>query len=434
MARILRDSWDVRASRLSLNTHNSIRNVVEGIQLKLNPEYKLINLSLGDPSAFGNLVPPNELLEAVRDSVAVCASRNYGPTNGELLARQAVAEYSAHQGSITADDVILSSGCAHALEMSITVLANPGQNILIPRPGYTIYMTLAEGLGIKCKFYDLLANQQWKVDLESLKNAIDDNTAAIIVLNPSNPCGSVYDENHLLDILDIALTFKIPIIADEIYEHFVFSGHKYTALSSLSKDVPVLTCSGLTKRFLVPGWRMGWVIIHDRNNIFGKEIRKGLRNLCGRILGPCKLIQEAMPIILKSTSAHFFSGVMSFIERQAILAFQELKQAPGLNPIMPNGSMYMMIGITTCMFSDIKDDLQFIEQLYSEQSVFCIPGKCFFFPNFMRIVLTVPEDIMREACKRIIKFCEQHAAHENSKEIDTTTLHVELEPKALRRY
>lgn len=134
------------------------------------------------------------------------------------------------------------------------------------------------------------------------------------MINPSNPCGSVYNKEHLLDILNVASRNKVPIIADEIYEHFVFSGYEYTAISSLSKDVPVLTCGGLTKRFLVPGWRMGWVIIHDRHGIFGKEIRKGLANLSQRILGPNTIVQRALPAILKYTPQSFFDDVVLFIE------------------------------------------------------------------------------------------------------------------------
>lgn len=124
----------------------------------------------------------------------------------------------------------------------------------------------------------------------------------------------MYDKEHLLEILDIASRNKVPIIADEIYEHFVFSGHKFTPISSVSKDVPVLTCSGLTKRFLVPGWRMGWVVIHDRNNVLGKEIRLALSNLSMRILGPSALIQTALPAILEYTPQCFFDEVLLFIE------------------------------------------------------------------------------------------------------------------------
>lgn len=155
------------------------------------------------------------------------------------------------------------------------------------------------------------------MDIEDLENQIDEDTAAIVVINPSNPCGSVYNKEHLYEILDVASRNHLPIIADEIYEHFVFSGNEFTALSSLSKDVPIISCGGLTKRFLVPGWRMGWIILHDRNNVFGKEVRKGLANLSTRILGPCTLIQRALPMILKNTPQSFFDDVVLFIEVSA---------------------------------------------------------------------------------------------------------------------
>ncbi|XP_013133980.1 PREDICTED: tyrosine aminotransferase [Papilio polytes] len=417
--------WDVRASTLARNTHNLIRSIVENLTVEPNPSKPFIALSVGDPTTFGNLNPPEQVLQAVRESIELHTSRGYGPAKGHQEAREAVAEYSAHQGNVTAEDVILCSGCSHAIELVISVLADSGQNILVPRPGFMIYKTLAEGLGIVIKYYKLLPDKQWMVDLDDLENQIDDDTAAIIVINPSNPCGSVYNKEHLNDILDIASRNRVPIIADEIYEHFVFSGNEFTAISSLSKDVPVLTCSGLTKRFLVPGWRLGWIIIHDRHNILGKEVRNGLANLATRILGPSTLIQRALPAILKYTPQSFFDEVVLFIENQAKMAFEELRRAPGLRPIMPQGAMYMMIEIKISLFPEFKNDLQFVERMVSEQSVFCLPGRCFEYPNFMRIVLTVPEDILREACQRLVIFCKEHIdIGEKCKEIDNNIIPV----------
>ncbi|GBP66560.1 Tyrosine aminotransferase [Eumeta japonica] len=382
-------------------------------------------IRVGDPTTFGNLNPPEQVIQAVKDSIELHSSRGYGPSNGHLEARKAIAEYSAHQGPVKPEDVILCSGCSHALDLAVSVLADAGQNILVPRPGFMIYKTLAEGLGIDVKYYNLLPNQQWNVDLEDLENQIDDDTSAIVVINPSNPCGSVYTKNHLLEIIDIASRNRVPIIADEIYEHFVFSGHEYTALSSLSEDVPVLTCSGLTKRFLVPGWRMGWLIVHDRKGVLGKEVRKGLSNLSTRILGPNTLVQKALPAILTLTPQSFFDEVILFIESNAKLAWESLRGVPGLRPIMPQGAMYMMIEIKMGLFPHFKNDLQFVENLMAEQSVFCLPGQCFEFPNYMRIVLTVPEDVLREACKRMAVFCQHHTtAREKLKVIDCDVIAV----------
>lgn len=169
----------------------------------------------------------------------------YGPAVGFLEARQAVAEYSQHQGDISAKDVILCSGCSCALDMCIAVLGGPGKNILIPKPGFSIYGTLAEGFGIDCRSYSLIPEKNWEIDLEQLETLIDEHTAAIIITNPSNPCGSVYSKEHILEILRIAEKNFVPIIADEIYEHFVFPGQEYHSISSLSRHVPVLHCGGL---------------------------------------------------------------------------------------------------------------------------------------------------------------------------------------------
>ena len=168
------------------------------------------------------------------------------------------------------------------MDLCISAVANPGHNILVPRPGFPLYTTLANGLGIQTKEYNLLPEKDWQVDLKHMESVIDENTVAILINNPSNPCGSVFDEKHLKDILEIAEEYCLPIIADEIYEHFVFNGSEksYTPIAKLSKNVPVLSCGGLTKRYLVPGWRLGWITIHERNDIFQESgIRKGLQSL-----------------------------------------------------------------------------------------------------------------------------------------------------------
>jgi tyrosine aminotransferase len=334
----------------------------------------------------------------------------YAPSTGYLEARKAVAE---HIGDgIGPEDVILCSGCSCSLDLCISAVANPGQNILVPLPGFPLYTTLANGLGIKTKEYNLIPENDWQVDLDHMESMIDENTVAILVNNPSNPCGSVFDEAHLTEILKIAEEHCLPIIADEIYEHFVFNGSEkpYTPIAKLSKNVPVLSCGGLTKRYLVPGWRLGWITLHDRNGIFQESgIRKGLHSLSQRIIGANTIVQGALPSILKDTPASFFNETLDIIEANAKLSFEKLSQIPGLRPVMPSGAMYMMVGIDGAGFSkDFSNDLEIVEAMVTEQSVFCLPGKCFNIPNFFRIVLTVPGKLMAEACDRIAEFCEKH--------------------------
>lgn len=113
-------------------------------------------MSEGDPTTFGNLKPAKEVIEAVQESIASQMYNGYAPSTGYEKAREAVAEYgSSDFVKVEAKDVILCSGCSCALDLCITALARDGQNILIPRPGFSIYRTLAEGLGIAVKTYNL---------------------------------------------------------------------------------------------------------------------------------------------------------------------------------------------------------------------------------------------------------------------------------------
>ncbi|XP_067130747.1 tyrosine aminotransferase-like [Centruroides vittatus] len=406
-----RTHWNVNSSKIAEKTCNPIRSLFEVLKLEPNPEKQMIALSLGDPTVFGNLNPSDEAREAIIDSVNSMKFNGYAPSTGYEIARKAVAEYaSTPEAELSPRDVILTSGCSHALDLCITVIANPGQNILVPRPGFPLYRTLAEGLGIETKHYNLLPERGWEIDLDDLESQIDSQTVAIIINNPSNPCGSVFSRFHLQEILKVAERNFIPIIADEIYDYFVFPGFEFIPIASLSTNVPILTCGGLTKRHLVPGWRMGWILIHDRNDVFEASIRNGLLSLSQRIIGSNTIVQGALPAILNNTPQSFFDETIEIVNSNAKFAHSYLSKIPGLHPITPAGAMYMMVYIEMSCFPDIKHDTHFMEALISEQSVSCLPGSCFDFPDYIRIVLTLPEEQLKEACERIEQFCYNHYA------------------------
>lgn len=110
--------------------------------------------------------------------------------------------------------------------------------------------------------------------MDELESLIDERTKAIVVNNPSNPCGSVYSREHLLDIINLAERYKLPIIADEVYGDMVFPGNEFYYMSELSQHVPILSCNALSKRFILPGWRFGWIAIHDPKNYLASNFDK----------------------------------------------------------------------------------------------------------------------------------------------------------------
>ncbi|XP_067358377.1 tyrosine aminotransferase isoform X1 [Channa argus] len=424
-AKSRRQRWDVKPSEMANNTLNPIRAIVDGMKLTPNPEKPMIALSIGDPTVFGNLPTDEAVLQAMKVAIDSQKYNGYAPSVGYLKSRQAVANfYSCPEAPIAAEDVILTSGCSQAIELAISVLCNPGDNILVPCPGFSLYKTLAVSMGIKVKLYNLLLvgitypgsstgnrflpEKLWEIDLQQMESLIDEKTSCVIVTNPSNPCGSVFSKEHIQKILKVASRHCVPILADEIYSDMVFPGCDCPSMASLSSDVPILSCGGLAKRWLVPGWRMGWILIHDRNEIFGSQIRQGLVKLSQRILGACTIVQGALESILNNTPQSFYNNTISFLKSNSEICFNELSIVPGLNPVMPSGAMYLMVGIEMNHFPDFENDVDFTERLVTEQSVFCLPASAFEYPNYFRIVVTVPEEMMVEACGRIGEFCQRH--------------------------
>ncbi|XP_022244580.1 tyrosine aminotransferase-like [Limulus polyphemus] len=352
---VTRRSWNVMPSKLAVNTVNPIRKIVENMKITPNPKKYMIALSIGDPTVFGNLKPCEKITEAIVDSVRSKKFNGYGTSVGLEEAREAVAVYTSCPGaSIEAKDVILNSGCSHALEMCMTVLANPGQNILAPRPGFPLYRTLAESTGIEVKYYELLS-------------------------------------------------YDVIFHAMWMFHNIALSWDVFISLFV----VPNMKCDSREKKQVYACSGRAFLGLKQSNNLI-LQIRKGLQSLSQKIMGPCTLVQGALPTILKETSQQFYNGTIECVRRNAEKSYTILSKVPGLNPIMPAGAMYMMVGIDMDRFGEFKSDLEFVERMVSEQSVFCLPGTCFNYPDFIRIVLTVPEEQMQEACERIADFCNHH--------------------------
>lgn len=212
----------IQSSTVACRTRNPIRAIVDSLRVEPNPSKDFVSLALGDPTTGGNFklhqryfnplfsccspsktsLGGNSCVDAVAASLASFKANGYPPSTGTPVARQAIAEfYSLPAAPLVAQDVILASGCSDALNLAIGVLANEGDNILLPAPGFSLYETLASSKGIESRFYALRPEAFWEVDLVSLESLIDSKTRAILVNSPSNPCGSVYSKSHLEAIL-----------------------------------------------------------------------------------------------------------------------------------------------------------------------------------------------------------------------------------------
>lgn len=177
----------------------------------------------------------------------------------------------------------------------------------------------------------------------------------------------------------MAKKYGVIIIADEIYEDMVFSGNKYVPIARLCQEsvelnVPVLTCSGLAKRFLVPGWRVGWVAVNEAPSSNLSDVRKGLFDLSTLLIGSCTLIQAALPEIFEKTPESFYTDINRVFEQNAAYLSRELSAIRGLKVVKPQGTLYMLVGIDFDQFSRFKNDIELSELLLAEQSISVLPG------------------------------------------------------------
>jgi tyrosine aminotransferase len=214
--------------------------------------------------------------------------------------------------------------------------------------------------------------------------------------SPSNPCGSNFSRQHLLDILAFAAAHYLPVITDEIYGELVFAGEHFYPLANLNASharnadptasasapapsVPVLTVGGLAKRWLVPGWRMGWILVHDPEARFGFPVRQKLKDVATVALAPSSITQAALPAILRDTPRAFYEHVRGVVEGNARACTERLARVEGLKVVEPKGSLYMMVGVDTSKFEGIADEWDFVQKLVWEEAVFPVPGRVRFF-------------------------------------------------------
>jgi tyrosine aminotransferase len=405
----------MESSAKAQRTFNPIRHIVETLKPPVNHPKPMLNLALGDPTAHG-LNPPDVLKNAMHKFIDSNDFNGYLPSIGLPSAREAIATYSSREGfPVDSDDVVIASGCSGAVELVISALVNDGDNILVPNPGFPLYQVIAESLGAQVKHYPLLSNKRWECDLNEMDKLIDNNTKAILINNPSNPCGANYSAKHLTDIAAIARKHNLPIIADEIYAGIVFDG-VFTAANSVSGDVPVFSMGGLAKEFCVPGWRVGWIVIHDRDGRLA-NLKNGIKQLTQLIVGANSVVQACIPSVLtpekgsndEKSLIQYGKEYVNLLESNSKASIELSKNCNGLEVIEAQGAMYAMVKVQIDNLTGVKDDKDFAVQLLNEENLIVLPGSCFGCTNFVRILTCPKQEVIKDAMERMQAFCDRRS-------------------------
>jgi alanine-synthesizing transaminase len=237
----------------------AIRNIVAEAKRVEAAGTRVRYLNIGDPIAFGFRTPPH-LVEAVERALRD-GHNGYVPSVGIAAAREAVARECARRGMpLSADRVVLTSGTSEGIELALTALVEAGDEVLVPVPTYPLYTAVLAKLGARPVFYRTDALSGWLPDLDDIRRLIGPATRALVSIDPNNPTGAVYPAAVRKALVDLAEEHGVPLLADEVYADLAFDG-PVDAIAAHNPDAPVITFSSLSKAYLAPGWRAGWMAV-----------------------------------------------------------------------------------------------------------------------------------------------------------------------------
>ncbi|MBI2418700.1 MAG: aminotransferase class I/II-fold pyridoxal phosphate-dependent enzyme [Ignavibacteriales bacterium] len=318
------------------NITYAVRDIVVLAQQVAKTGKQMLYLNIGDPNIY-DFEPPKHLVEATYQAM-LKNYNGYAPSSGTAAAVKAIEAEAARKGIHNVHDIFVTTGASEAIEICLTSLVNDGENVLTPTPGYPLYTAISSKLQAIENPYYLDEANGWQPDIEDIKAKINDKTRAIILINPNNPTGSLYTKEVLQQIVDIALQHNLVIFADEIYDKLLFDGKEHISIASLSKDVPCITFGGLSKNYMVPGFRIGWGIVSGIKSDL-QEYIDAINKILRARLSANHPEQHGIGPALEGSQEHLTIAMQKLAKRRD-LTVEMLNAIPGISCVKPEGAFY----------------------------------------------------------------------------------------------
>jgi len=381
----------------TINVTYAIRDIIVLADQVKQTGKKMYYLNIGDPNVY-DFSTPMEIIEAVHK--AMTENKNgYASSIGEQFALDAIRRDAEKKGIGNIQSIFITSGASEAIEICLSALVNKGENFLMPTPGYPLYTAVQSKYEMESNPYYLDESNGWQPDIEDIKSKINKKTKAIVLINPNNPTGSIYKEETLKEIINLAREHDLVIFADEIYDKLIFDDKKMVSIASLDDQVPIITFSGLSKNFLAPGFRIGWGVVSGNPEIVGDYIEAIHKLLRARVSANHPL-QYAIPIALDGPKQHL-KDVIARLENRRRITMEKLATIEGISLVQPEGAFYAFPSI------EVEDDAHFCSELIKQTGVVVVPGTGFGQrpgSHHFRIVILPTEEILTDAFNLIRDF------------------------------
>ena len=347
----------------------AIRNIVAEAK-KVEAAGRTVRyLNIGDPIIFGFKTPPH-MLEAV-DRAMRDGHNGYAPSVGILPAREAVARELTGRGMpVGPDRVVITSGTSEGIELALTALAEGGDEVLIPSPTYPLYTAVLAKIGARPVFYKKDPANHWLPDVREIERLITPATRALVVIDPNNPTGATYPESTRRALIDIADRHNLPLLADEVYGDLAYDG-PVPPLGSLYPDAPIVSFSSLSKAFLAPGWRAGWMAVGRTPRL--DDFLAAVKKLADGRLCSTGPMEHAIPAALDGDRSHEVS-FRAALRARADVTVARLNAIDGIDTVAPTAAFYAMPRVS--LPPGVTDE-QYVLGLLRATGVLCVYGSGF---------------------------------------------------------
>jgi alanine-synthesizing transaminase len=370
--------------------------------------HKILKLNIGNPSPFG-FDAPDEIVQDMIHNVP--ESQGYSDSRGLYSGRKAVMQYCQEKNiaNVGIDDIYLGNGVSEMIVMSMQALLNNGDQVLIPAPDYPLWTASVSLSGGKPVHYLCDEQSDWYPDIADLEKKITDRTRGIVIINPNNPTGSLYPQDILESIIELARKHELIIFSDEIYDKIIYDDAEHISTASLADDVLFITFNGLSKAYRVAGFRSGWMVISGaklraNDYIEGIELLASMR-LCSNVPG-----QHAIQTALGGyQSINDLVAPGGRLCRQRDLAYKLLTDIPGISCVKPKGALYLFARMDPKVCK-ISDDERMVLDLLLQEKILIVQGSAFNWPNtdHFRIVFLPREDELEYAFSRLRHFFAEY--------------------------
>ena len=385
----------------------AIRDVVVPATKLESEGHSIIKLNIGDPIAYPGLPTPQHMVDAYMDGLA-SGNNGYSPSYGLPALRTAIAKDESQKGwNCKPDDVYVCHGVTEALQIIFAATLEEGNKVLAPGPHYPPYMAYPQMYGASTIEYSLKSDDGWAIDLEDIESKMDSDVRLLVLINPNNPTGNVAGKEEITKLLEIAKKWpNCMIVADEIYDGLDFSG-KHVSVASLSQDVPVFSLNGVSKVYYAPGWRIGYMAIHDPKGVL-VDVRDGIERLLRSRLCASTPAQLGYLAGLEGDRS-WMDKHSNKVQSRRQLCLDRIANIDGLEVEAPGGAFYMFARLTDEHWSN--NDKQFVLDLLHEEHVLVVHGSGFSPERglgHIRIVYLADEDTLNIAFDKIDSFLTRH--------------------------